>query len=167
MPDEFKAITTQDELNKVIGERLERERTKVTEEITAKFPDYDAFKVKSGKFDQQESANKSEIQQLTDRMTGFETAAAKATARADAADAAALRSRIQAKHQISDADAALFLTAADEAGLTAQATGLTARETNRKRSALHVPKEGAINEPNSDGADREFVRELFGTSDKT
>lgn len=164
MSDEFKAITTQDELNKVIGERLERERTKVTEEITAKFPDYEAIKIKSGKFDQQESANKSEIQQLTDRIAGFETQAAKATERADKADAAALRSRIQAKHQISDADAVLFLTAADEAGLTAQAAGLAARETERKKKAPYVPKEGAPTEPKDDEM-ASFARDLFKAGD--
>lgn len=164
MADEFKAITTQDELNKVIGERLERERTKVTDEITAKFPDYDVFKEKSGKFDQQESANKSEIQKLTDRIAGLEDLATKATERANTADAAALRSRIQAKHQISDADAALFLTAADEAGLTAQAAGLAARETERKKKAPHVPREGAITEPEDDEM-AAFARDLFKSGD--
>lgn len=164
MADEFKAITTQDELNKVIGERLERERTKVTEEITAKFPDYEAIKTKAGKFDLQESANKTEIQQLTDRITAFEDQAKKATERADKADAAALRSRIQAKHQISDADAELFLTAADEAGLTAQAAGLAARETDRKKNAPRVPKEGTTTEPKDDGL-AEFTRGLFKVGD--
>lgn len=164
MADEFKAITTQEELNKVIGERLARERANVTEEVTAKFPDYDVLKDKAGKFDKQESASKSEIQQLTDRIEAAEVKATKATERADKADAAALRSRIQAKHQISDADAALFLTAADEAGLTAQAEGLAARETERKKTAPRVPKEGTITEPKDDGL-AEFARDLFKTGD--
>lgn len=164
MPDEFKAITSQEELNKVIGERLERERAKVTEEVTAKFPDYDVLKVKAGKLDQQDSANKSEIQQLTERITGFEEQARKATERADAADAAALRSRIQAKHKISDEDAALFLTAADEAGLIKQAEGLAARETDRKKQGNRVPNEGKQSEAKDDGM-REFTRGLFQNTD--
>jgi len=114
--------------------------------------------------DQQDTENKSEIQQLTDRVSAAEKLVADANGRAEKAEAQSLRDRIQAKHKISDEDAALFLTAADEAGLIKQAEGLAARETDRKKNGPRVPKEGNASEPKDEGM-REFARGLFQTGD--
>lgn len=73
----------------------------------------------------------------------------------------ALRRRVQAKHGISDEDADLFLTGADEDALTAQAKRLADRESQRKKQGNRVPKEGASPTAKS-GDEREFVRNLFG-----
>ena len=159
--DDFKAITTQDELNKVIGERIKR-----AEEAAVKpFADYADLKTKAVKFDQQDTANKTEIQKLEDRIVKAEEKATKADERADKAEASSLRSRIQAKHKISDEDAALFLTAADEAGLTAQAEALAGRVTSSKSKGPVVSKEGKTSTSSVEDAEREFVRELFSTAE--
>lgn len=52
--DEFKAITSQDELNAAIKDRLDRER--------AKFKDYGDLKAKAAKLDEIEAANASELE---------------------------------------------------------------------------------------------------------
>lgn len=52
-PD-FTPITSQEDLDRIIGKRLER--------ATAKFADYDDLKAKAAKYDEMEEAKKTEIQ---------------------------------------------------------------------------------------------------------
>lgn len=144
--DEFKAITSQDELNEVIGKRLERERSR--------FADYDDLKAKAGRLDEIEAANKSDLEKAQE-------AAAAAQAERDKAVADALRLRIAAKHGISDEDADLFLTGLDEETLSAQAERLAAREADRKKTGARVPSEGRSSTPAADDR-RAMARELFG-----
>lgn len=62
--DEFKAPASQEEFDRMVGPRLERER--------AKFADYDDLKAKASKFDEVEEANKTELQKAADRATEAE-----------------------------------------------------------------------------------------------
>lgn len=55
---EFKAISSQEELDRIVGQRLARERSK--------FADYDDLKAKAAKFDEVDSASKTELQKLQD-----------------------------------------------------------------------------------------------------
>lgn len=55
---EFKAISSQEDLDRIVGQRLARERSK--------FADYDEVKAKAAKLDEAEAANKSELQKLQD-----------------------------------------------------------------------------------------------------
>lgn len=73
--------------------------------------------------------------------------AAEAEARAAAAEASAMRYKVAAKEGITDEDAELFLTGADEATLLKQATRLgelikQVTELSKKPAGLHVPAEG-------------------------
>lgn len=77
----------------------------------------------------------------------------------------ALRRRVQAAHGISDEDADLFLTGADEDSLTAQATRLAARESERKKSGNHVPSEGKTTPKPGEDVMRDFTRGLFKRQD--
>lgn len=145
----FTPITSQDELNRVIGERVKR----------AKPADYDDLRAKAAKLDEIEQANKSEAQKLAD-------AKAAAERERDAARAEALRLRIATKHGISDEDADLFLTGTDEATLTKQAERLAQRAGDRTRRSNHVPREGTNQHPDKANSDmREFARNLFGSVD--
>ncbi|HEY4268308.1 MAG TPA: DUF4355 domain-containing protein [Galbitalea sp.] len=81
-PPEFKAPATQDEFDRMVGARLERER--------AKFADYDALKDKASQFDAAEEANKTELQKATE-------AAVKAEERAKVAELTALKTSIAAE----------------------------------------------------------------------
>ena len=55
---------TQDELNKIVGERLARERDK--------YSDYDELKKKAAAFDEAQEAQKSELQKAQDRALALE-----------------------------------------------------------------------------------------------
>lgn len=145
---EFKPITSQADFDRLIGERVSRER--------AKYGDYADLKAKAAKFDEAEEATKSEIQKAAD-------AKAKAEQERDAARAEALRLRIATKHGISDEDADLFLTGKDEATLTKQAERLAGRAADRKKHGNTVRSEGNHSGNDSKVDDeRQFVSQLFG-----
>jgi hypothetical protein len=141
----FKAITSQDELNRVLADRLERER--------AKFADYKDVKAKAARLDEIEAANKTEAEKLAERTAAAER-------ERDAARSEALRLRIAAKHSISDEDADLFLTGTDEETLTRQAQRLADRAATRKPGIVS-PREGTNQTTQSGSDERAFVRQLF------
>lgn len=64
----FQPITTQADLDKLIGDRLARER--------AKYGDYADLKAKAAKLDEMEEASKSELQKLQERLSKAEAAVA-------------------------------------------------------------------------------------------
>lgn len=145
--DEFKAITTQDELNAVIKDRIDRERSK--------FSDYKDVKAKATRLDELEAANQTEAERTAKRITDLETELN--NTRRDS-----LRLKIASAHGITDADDIdLFLTGSDEETLTKQATRLAAREADRKKNGNRVPNEGHT-PPSSEGDALTTVRGLFG-----
>ena len=62
--DSFKAPQSQEELDRIIQKRLERER--------ARFQDYDALKEKALKFDELEESKKSELEKANQRAQQLE-----------------------------------------------------------------------------------------------
>ena len=56
---------TQEDVNKIVGDRIAREREK--------FADYDAIKAKAEKFDEIEEANKSELEKAQERVNKLQT----------------------------------------------------------------------------------------------
>lgn len=73
---EFKPITSQEDFNRAIADRVSRER--------AKFSDYEDLKGKAGKFEQLEAEKLTETQRLQsqlEELTGKASAAEKANAR--------------------------------------------------------------------------------------
>lgn len=140
--DEFKPITSQDELNRVISERIKR--------VEAKFGDYKDVKAKAAKLDEIEQANKSEAERLAEEVST-------AKAEADAARAELLRYRVAADHGITDAeDIALFLTGSDEDTLKRQAERLAARnaEQGKPRSPRPDPNQGRTSSGTASTADQ-------------
>lgn len=145
--DEFKPITSQEDLNKVLNERLTRER--------AKFADYKDVKTKAAEYDKLAEANKSEIEKATERVTKAEAEVAKVPSLV----ADALRTHLVALHEIPEDDAELFLTANDPELLLKQVTRLTGRESERKKHGNRAPREGANPIPTTDEK-RTFLRGL-------
>lgn len=143
----FSPITSQDDLNKIISERVQRER--------AKYAGFDELKAKASQFDELEQSKKSELDKATERLAALE-------AERDAERSASLRFRIAAKHGISDEDADLFLTGTDEETLKRQAERLAGREADRKKQGNHVPREGGNPKPPND-PEREAARQLFAS----
>jgi hypothetical protein len=72
-PAESKTFT-QAELDKIVGDRVARER--------GKFADYDDAKAKAAKFDELDEKSKSEVEKAAERATAAERRAAEADARA-------------------------------------------------------------------------------------
>lgn len=142
----FTPITSQDDLNRIIADRVSRERNK--------FADYKDLKAKAAKLDEIEEANKTELQKANDRIAATER-------ERDTATATALRLRVAAKNGISDEDADLFLTGTDEATLTKQAERLAQRANDRQKSGNHVPREGNNQQPSGNNELADFTRQLF------
>ncbi|MDR0481613.1 MAG: hypothetical protein LBH13_00395 [Cellulomonadaceae bacterium] len=156
-PVEFTPITTQEAFDKALGSRLAHER--------AKFGDYDELKAKAAQFDQAEEASKSEAQKAADKISKLQQALA-------AEKHSGMRARIQAKHSISDEDAALFLTGTDEATVTAQAERLAATVTASPQQPAGptgpvIPGVSKTPEPPVPDEATAAARALFGTSDAT
>ena len=105
---EFKAITSQAELDKLLGDRLARER--------AKYADYDDLKAKATAADE---ANKTEAEKAAERIKAAE-------ARAAAAESTALNYRIAQEYQLSQADAMALEHIPSEDGKKAVAERLRA-----------------------------------------
>lgn len=145
--EEFKPITSQEDLNRLIGDRVARER--------AKFADYREVKAKAAKLDELEAQNKTESEKTNDRIAQLER-------ELESTRTTALRSRIQAKYGIDDEDADLFLTGSDEDALTKQAERLASRAADRKKQGPHVPKQGTDTTSPKPDEMRDSVRSLFG-----
>ena len=142
---------TQADLDKIVGDRVARER--------AKYADYADLKAKAARLAEIEAGSKTEAEKAADRIDELEKRLADA-------QSAALRARIQAKHGISDEDAALFLTATDEDTLTRQAERLAEREAekaaDRSKNGNRAPLLGRapINSVGTDAAKREWLRSM-------
>lgn len=160
--NEFTPITTQDDLNKIIQERVAREQ--------AKFSDHAELKIKAAELDQIKAANQSEADKAKAEADKTAKRIGDLEAELNNTRLETLRLKIAGDHKITDAeDITLFLTGTDVETLTAQAKRLAERdadaETNRKKTANKVPKEGTTTDPSADEDDREFVRSLFGSAE--
>src|SRR5699024_6739656 len=125
---EFEPITSQEELDRRIAKRLERERNK--------YSDYEELQAKAAQFDELQEANKTEQQKLTER-------AEKAEREAEAAQLEILRFRIAAESGITE-NVELILTASDEETMRKQAELWTSREQDagQPRSPKPDPNQG-------------------------
>ena len=126
---------TQEELDRIVGERVKRERDK--------FADYAELKARA-------DGAKSVEQKLA------ELEAQNARMQRDT-----LASRIAAKFGVAPEDADLFLTVSDVETLTAQAKRLSEREADRKKAGPVVPGEGTTPKNSGTSDMREFTRNLF------
>lgn len=147
--DTFTAITTQADLDKLIGPRLERER--------GKFADYDDLKAKAAEFDKLADANKSEIEKANEKASKAEAEVAKVPSLV----ADALRSHLVEIHKIDADKADLFLTANDPSLLLRQVQALVGTEADRKKNGNRAPREGQEPDTSGGNGERAFVRGLF------
>lgn len=103
---------SREELDRVIGDRLARER--------ARYSDYEDLKKKAAAYDKAEDEKKTAEQRAADRLADLEAKTAAAEARAAAAEAAALRAEIAADKGV-PAD---FLTGTDRTDIEKRAKAL-------------------------------------------
>lgn len=112
----FTPPATQAELNKIIAERVARER--------GKFADYEDLKGKAAKFDELDQASKSEQERFAERLAAAEARAAEVEARA-------LRLEVAAENNLTPAQAKRLVGATREE-LEADAKELLATFTPSK-----------------------------------
>lgn len=136
-PSGFTPPASQEDLNRIIGERVQRER--------AKFSDYPDLKAKAARVDE---------------LEGKATEAEAAIAEVPNKVAAELRTHLIALHKIEADDADLFLTATDPTLLLKQVERLVGRST---KQGNHVPREGNPTPPAAESDERAAVRSLFGS----
>lgn len=144
---------TQADFDRIISERVTRER--------AKYADHADLKTKAAKFDALEAANLTESEKTANRLAAAD--AEVATVPAKVADA--LRTHLVALHEIDADDAELFLTANDPELLLKQVQRLVGRAGESKKRGNYVAREGSTSSSSETGDDREFVRQLFASTE--
>lgn len=169
MPEQTTAATTTDDgttitdpaatfdqadVDRIVAERLARER--------AKIGDVKALKAAADELAAIKESQKSEAQKTADRIAAAEAEVASVPAKV----ADALKEHLVALHKIPADDAELFLTASDPALLLKQVERLVARGVDaaaaERKNGNRVPREGATTTPAAEGGMREFTRHLFG-----
>lgn len=153
--DTFTAITTQADLDKVIGDRVARER--------GKYADYADLQAKAAEFDKLADANKSELEKANEKANAAQAEAEKVPAKV----ADALKTYLVELHKdvIDDEKAGLFLTASTPELLLKQVQALVGTEADRKKNGNRAPREGLTPDNSGSEGDRAFVRQVFGGSE--
>lgn len=118
---------SQDEINQLIEDRLNRERKK--------FADYEDLKAKAEKFDAAEEAQKSELQKATERADSLQ---AELTAMKKADEIRAIRAKVSEETGIP----ANLLTADTEDGCTEQAKAIAEYKAATEAPAYPKVKDG-------------------------
>ena len=137
----FEAITTQEQLDSVIGERLERERNKVHSEYTEKLEGYEALKEKATGYESQiEEWNKT-IEENNGKIEEFEKSAGEMQAKLKGYETNSVKMRIANEMGI-PFELASKLSGDDEEAIRKDA------ETVSKFIAKRQPGILATNEPN-------------------
>ena len=138
----FRPPATQEELDRIIQGRLDRERKR--------FADYDDIKAKATKYAELEEANKTESQKTAERLAAAEKRAAELEVKA-------LRSEVAAAKGVPSA----LLTGSTQEELEAAADALIAFRGEQKSAG---PSSSALSRVNNNipvEPDAQFVRQLF------
>lgn len=148
----FTPPASQQELNRIISERVTRER--------AKYADYEDLRGKAARLSEIEQANLTETEKATARITAAEAEVAKVPAKV----ADALRDSLIALGIVPESRKVL-LTASDPESLMAQVKAIQELDADRKKTGNHVPREGNTPAAGKAGEGLEAVRSLFGGTD--
>lgn len=148
----FTPPATQAELNRIVTERVNRERSK--------FADYEDLKGKAARLAEIEQANLSEAEKSAQRIAAAEGEVAKVPAKV----ADALREALVSLGVVAE-DKKVLLTASDPESLLAQVKAIQGLAEDRKKSNNYVPREGRSTSAGGDDQMREFARNLFGKGD--
>jgi len=128
--EEFRAPSSQEDLDRIIAARLDRERKK--------FADYDEVKARAAKYDQLEESKKSETQKLQEQLAQFQE-------RAAAAERDRERLAVIAKHGIPEEYHDL-VHGSDAESLAASAAKvqalITANAQPQSEASFVIPSEG-------------------------
>ena len=138
----FSAPSSQEELDRIIQKRIERERSK--------FADYDDLKAKAAEFEKFEESQKSELEKAQERAERAERALAEASA-------TAVRAEVAAEKGVPVA----LLSGDSREALIASAEALLAFRDETARKGNYVPSEGRNSNIDKGGDTRAFVNTLW------
>lgn len=144
----FTPPATQQELNRIITERVNRER--------AKFGDYEDLKGKAARLTELEQANLTEAEKSAQRITAAEAEVAKVPAKV----ADALRDSIIALGIIPE-DKKVLLTASDPESLLAQVKAIQGLSEDRRKNGPYVSREGRTQSASAENPMREIAQQIF------
>ena len=159
----FEAITTQEQLDSVIGERLERERNKVHSEYTEKLEGYEALKEKAAGYESQIGELNKTIEENKGKIAEFEKSAGEMQAKLKGYETNSVKMRIARENGLSY-DAVDFLKGEDEKSIKESADALKLL-LGAKRGAPPLASNessGAGKESTKDESLRKMLSELRG-----
>lgn len=158
---EFTPITTREQYQERLEADLKERIARAEKKAVEPYSDYDALKAKAAKYDEGVNAAKSAEDKAAEQIAEMRKQIEGLTGKLAESESSATRARIQAKHGISDEDAALFLTATDADALENQAKTLSERIGASKKGAPYVPQQTGPTDPpvNEDAA---LARQIFG-----
>lgn len=139
---------TQQDLNKIISERVQRER--------AKFGDYEDLKAKAARLAEIEQANLSEAEKAQQRISAAEAEVAQVPAKV----AGALRDSLIALGVIPETRKVL-LTASDPEALIEQVKAIQELDADRKKNGNRAPLQGQTTSKTAEDPLRDVVAGLF------
>lgn len=144
---DFEPITSQEDLDRRIGPRLERER--------AKFADYAELQEKAARLAEIEEANKTEADKAAERLAAAEAEVQQVPTKV----AASLREHLVAIHEIDQETADLFLTASDPERLMKQVQALVSQRQEKPRAPRpNAAQNGGTPTPQGDWLREQLAR---------
>lgn len=152
MTEEYKPISTQEEFDAIIRDRLKRDRAKTAE----KYADYEELKAKAAKLDELEEAQKGELERANEKIAKLEKAAAD---RAAADRIGAIKAKVSKETGVP----AELIHGEDEESMTSFAESVAAYA--KKPAAPRVGEAGSFSDGAADPASADmagFVSQLFG-----
>lgn len=153
----FTPITSQEQLDEVLRDRLARKEKAVRGE----YADYDELKQRLAEYEARDGQGKSELEQMREQVSRLK---GDIEERDRKAALEATRAKV-AKATKLPADVVASLSGTDEETLMAQAEPLA--KMLKPKAGARVPKPGSFSNDGGDPAEeakRSFVAELFGTS---
>lgn len=150
---EFKAITTQEELDNVIKDRLARQK----ETIESQYQDYETIKAEKEKLEQQVNTLNATITETNEKYANYDTELSGLNAKVAEYETANMKTRVALKYGI-PYDLAGRLVGADEESLTKDAEKLAALVKQKEPIAPLKNVEPQLGE--KDGAYKSLLENL-------
>lgn len=156
----FEPIQTQEEFDAILKKRLEREREKVTAEVSAKYANYDELAEKAKAYDEAQEAQKSEVQKAQEKIAQLEGDIKK---RDEADKQREMRAKVAKETGIPES----LIQGTDEESMKAYAAQVAEFAKVQTPAAPKDDKPGSFSSGEGGGDDekRAFTRQLLGKED--
>lgn len=156
----FEPIQTQEELDAIIKKRLEREREKITAEVSGKYANYDELAEKAKAYDEAQEAQKSEVQKAQEKIAQLEGDIKK---RDEADKQRELRKKVAKETGIPEE----LIQGSDEESMKAYAAQVAEFAKVQTPAAPKEDNPGVFSSGEGAGDDekRAFTRQLLGKED--